>query len=164
MAEQLKVPQEATRAERYRWLQKQLPALLDPPAGRVANAANMVAALMEAFHFHWIGFYFVSRPEGTEELIVGPYQGPVACSRIGFGKGVCGTAWQQQRTINVPDVEKFPGHIACSPFSRSEIVVPVVKNGQVIGVLDIDSSMPADFSEIDQRELEQLIQLLLPCL
>lgn len=160
MSESLHIPAHANRRERYELLLQQLPALLDPKAGPTANAANVAAALMEALRFHWIGFYFVKPVEGVDELVLGPFQGPVACTRIAFGKGVCGAAWKQGVTQVVPDVDLFPGHIACSSLSRSEIVVPLFKNGKVIGVLDIDSAVADDFSEEDRMMLEQIVNLL----
>ncbi len=153
MAESLHIPETADRATRYRLLQQQLPSLMDPQAGSVANLANAMALLHQALGFHWIGVYLVREVDGKQELVLGPFQGPVACTRIGFGKGVCGTAWQQQQTIVVPDVEEFPGHIACSSLSRSEIVIPLQVNQVVVGVLDIDSVRPNDFSDIDRDAL-----------
>jgi L-methionine (R)-S-oxide reductase len=123
----------------------------------MANLANTSAALYQAFQFHWVGFYWVK----NQELVLGPFQGPVACTRIPFGKGVCGTAWERKETLLVPDVDAFPGHIACSALSRSEIVVPVLsQTQQVLGVLDIDSSSLNDFSETDTRFLESIIKKL----
>ncbi|MFM2206445.1 MAG: hypothetical protein RL213_420 [Bacteroidota bacterium] len=164
MAEMFTIPVGAGRAERYKLLQAQLPSLLDPAFGRMTNAANTVAAMMEALRFHWIGFYFVSDIGGSEELLVGPYQGPVACARIGFGKGVCGSAWQNRQTIVVPDVELFPGHIACSAASKSEIVVPVFRQTTVIGVLDIDSALRDDFTQEDRAAIERIVAIVSPCL
>ena len=122
----------------------------------IANLANVAAALKEQFGWLWVGFYLVK----GEQLVLGPFQGPVACTRIRKGKGVCGTAWAQMKTLIVPDVEKFPGHIACSSLSRSEIVVPVVKNGEVVAVLDVDSVDVNTFDEADQRFLELIVSLL----
>ena len=118
--------------------------------------ANMAAAITQTFHFFWVGFYRVIE----DKLVLGPFQGPIACTRIAYGKGVCGSAWKEQRTLVVPDVDAFPGHIACSSASRSEIVVPVMKEGQVIGVLDIDSDLLNSFDEVDQHYLEQIVGLL----
>ncbi len=140
----------------YEELLPQIDALTAGESSTVANLANVAAALKTAFDFWWVGFYLV---EG-DELVLGPFQGPVACTRIAKGKGVCGSAWLQQRTIRVEDVDQFPGHIACSSASRSEIVVPLVKAGQVIGVLDIDSDQLADFSQVDEDFLQQLATLL----
>lgn len=122
----------------------------------VARMANAAAMIHDTFRFWWTGFY---RVQG-DQLVLGPFQGPVACTRIGFGRGVCGSAWQQQRTLVVPDVEQFPGHIACSSRSKSEIVVPVLRDGTVIAVLDIDSENLATFDETDQRYLEQIAEII----
>ena len=118
----------------------------------MANLANVAAALKEAFDFFWVGFYLVKQ----DQLVLGPFQGPVACTRIRKGKGVCGTAWQESATLLVPDVEVFPGHIACSSLSRSEIVVPLIKDGEVWGVLDIDSDLLNFFDETDRKYLEEM--------
>lgn len=118
----------------------------------MANLANLAAALKEAFDFFWVGFYLVKQ----DQLVLGPFQGPVACTRIRKGKGVCGTAWQEGATLLVPDVEVFPGHIACSSLSRSEIVVPLIKDGEVWGVLDIDSDLLNFFDETDRKYLEEM--------
>jgi GAF domain-containing protein len=145
-----------TKAERYASLLPQIKALIEGESNLVANLANIAAALHEAFGFWWVGFYLV---EG-DELVLGPFQGPVACTRIGRGRGVCGTAWQKGQTIVVEDVEQFPGHIACSSASRSEIVVPMWKGNKVWGVLDIDSEKLATFDECDQEWLEKLCQMI----
>ena len=159
MAHGIQRPDPVERQDRFSALQLQLKALLEEPQDAVAAMANMCAALHEAFGWHWSGFYRVL----GSELILGPFQGPVACTRIPFGKGVCGTAWKEQRTMVVPDVELFPGHIACSPFSRSEIVVPVYGvDGHIHAVLDIDSTALNDFSEEDGHHLEDLCRLLEP--
>ena len=143
-----------SKDKRYAELLPQLQALIDSEENAIANMANFCAALKEAFDWFWIGFYMVA----DEELILGPFQGPVACTRIAKGKGVCGTAWAQEKTILVEDVEAFPGHIACSALSKSEIVVPLLKNGAVIGVLDIDSTELATFDQLDQTQLEKICQ------
>ncbi|MBK8498327.1 MAG: GAF domain-containing protein [Flavobacteriales bacterium] len=136
-----------------------LRALLTDERDIIAAMANFSALLKEAFGWHWVGFY---RVVGAE-LVLGPFQGPVACVRIGFGKGVCGTAWQEERTLVVPDVERFPGHIACSALTRSEIVVPIRdRDGRVAAVLDIDSILPDDFDAIDAHALEVLCEQLQP--
>lgn len=124
-----------SKEEQYQLLFRQIEALLSGETDRIANMANIAAALKEQFNYWWVGFYIVRQ----EELVLGPFQGPVACTRIGYGKGVCGSAWKDQSTLIVPDVEQFPGHIACSSLSRSEIVVPVIKEGTCIAVLDVDS-------------------------
>ena len=146
------------KKEQYALLLKQVQGLLEGESDRVANMANVAAVLHEAFGFWWTGFYLVQ----GRELVLGPFQGPVACTRIPFGRGVCGTAWQQGRTVVVPDVEEFPGHIACSSASRSEIVVPVIKGKDVIAVLDIDSRELATFDARDAAGLEAIVALLAP--
>jgi GAF domain-containing protein len=143
-----------SKDKRYAELLPQLQALIDTEENAIANMANFCAALKETFNWFWIGFYLVN----GNELILGPFQGPVACTRIAKGKGVCGTAWEQEKTILVKDVEAFPGHIACSALSKSEIVVPLIKNGAVIGVLDIDSTELATFDQLDQTQLEKICQ------
>lgn len=156
MAETIYVRSEADKEEKYKELMPQLAALVGPEADEVANMANLSAALKQAFGFFWVGFYRVV----GEELVLGPFQGPVACTRIRRGKGVCGTAWAEGRTIVVEDVEQFPGHIACSSESKSEIVVPVVREGQIVGVLDIDSDCLRTFDAIDASRLEEIVRLL----
>lgn len=154
MAEAVHIPTGISREDTYKALKPQLKALLSGETDATANAANFTALLSTAFRFHWVGFYWVR----DHELVLGPFQGPIACTRIAKGKGVCGTAWERNETIVVPDVDAFPGHIACSALSRSEIVVPVrSKSGEVIGVLDLDSSIVADFTEVDQRFLEDWV-------
>ncbi len=157
MAETLKISKTDKR-ERYEELLPQLDSLTKDERNLVANAANIAAALKQAFGFFWVGFYFV---EG-EELVLGPFQGPIACTRIAFGKGVCGQAWKRKETILVPDVEQFPGHIACSDLSKSEIVVPALDEVtlEVKFVLDIDSDKIADFDEIDKMYLERIVQFI----
>ena len=145
-----------TKEEKYTLLLKQAQALVEGETNVVANMANLSALLNETFHFWWTGFYLVH----DKELVLGPFQGPVACTRIGFGKGVCGTSWKEQRTIIVPDVEEFPGHIACSSLSRSEIVVPIKRNDEVTGVIDIDSEQLNTFDEIDAKYLERLAEIM----
>lgn len=141
--------------ENYQLLLAQVKAMVKDESDAVTNMANVAALIQETFHFWWTGFYRVI----GEQLVLGPFQGPVACTRIGFGKGVCGTAWKEKRTIVVEDVEQFPGHIACSSESRSEIVVPLIKEGEVIGVLDIDSEKLATFDATDQLWLEQIAEV-----
>ena len=133
-------------------------ALIEGESDVVANLANVCAALKETFGFFWVGFYRVE-PQ-LQQLVLGPFQGPIACTRIGFGMGVCGVAWSEKRTQLVEDVDQFPGHIACSSASRSEIVVPIIQAGQVVGVLDVDSDQLADFDTTDAYWLEQLAVLL----
>jgi len=144
------------KTEQYQSLIPQIKGLLDGETDLIANLANVAAAMKEQFNWLWIGFYLVK----NGELIVGPFQGPVACTRIRKGKGVCGTSWAKRETIIVPDVEKFPGHIACSSLSKSEIVVPVIRNNEVIAVLDIDSKEYNSFDETDQQYLEQIVKLI----
>lgn len=156
MAESLHLaPAESGKSERYNVLLPQLESLLAAESDLTANLANVAAALKQAFGFFWIGFYIVR----AEELVLGPFQGPLACTRISYGKGVCGTAWKEGRTLLVPDVEQFPGHIACSSQSKSEIVVPVFANDRVVAVIDADSDVLADFDECDAEGLQQVARL-----
>lgn len=141
--------------ENYRLLLAQVRAIVKDETDAVANMANVVALIQETFRFWWTGFYRVV----DNQLVLGPFQGPVACTRIGFGKGVCGTSWKEKRTIVVEDVEQFPGHIACSSESRSEIVVPLFKGDEVIGMLDIDSEKLATFDATDKEWLEQIAEV-----
>ncbi len=151
MAEEIHIPT-GSKQEKYVSLYPQLQALVAGEPDAIANMANIASVLKEAFGFFWVGFYRVL----GDQLVLGPFQGPVACTRITYGKGVCGTAWKEERSIVVPDVDEFPGHIACSSHSRSEIVVPVVSGGTVIAVLDIDSDQLNTFDEIDSFYLEQI--------
>ena len=160
MAEDLTVIQ-GTKQEQYEALLPQVKALIEGEPDLVANLANICGALKEQFGWLWVGFYLVKvSASGEEELVLAPFQGPVACTRIKKGRGVCGAAWQQAATLIVPDVEKFPGHIACSSLSRSEIVVPLISNGEVKGVLDVDSDQLNDFDEIDAKALEQVMRII----
>jgi L-methionine (R)-S-oxide reductase len=143
------------KKEKYESLIPQLKGLLEGEDDLVANMANLAAALKEQFGWLWVGFYLVKK----EELVLGPFQGPIACTRIKKGRGVCGASWQQAATLIVPDVEKFPGHIACSSLSKSEIVIPVIKNDEVVAVLDVDSTRLNEFDETDQKYLETIISL-----
>ena len=147
---------EGGKEQKYELLYKQIEALVMGESDQIANMANVAAMIHYTFGFWWTGFYRVV----GDELVLGPFQGPLACSRIGYGRGVCGTAWKEQRTQVVPDVEQFPGHIACSSLSRSEIVVPVWKEGKIIAVLDIDSEHLATFDTTDQKWLEKIVDLL----
>src|SRR5688500_3538304 len=142
-----------TKEEQYESLLPQVKALLEGEQDLVANLANVAAALKEQFGWLWVGFYLVK----NDELVLGPFQGPVACTRIKKGRGVCGACWQREETVVVPDVEKFPGHIACSSLSKSEIVVPVIRNNTVVGVLDVDSEDLNSYDETDQRFLEEIV-------
>lgn len=148
------------KEEKYKALFPQIVALVEGESDLIANTANIVAALKEAFSFFWIGIYFVKDENGKEELVLGPFQGPPACVRIAKGKGVCGTTWQQKTTLIVPDVNHFPGHIACSALSKSEIVVPVIKNDIVCAVIDVDSSELAEFNSIDEIYLTKIAGLI----
>lgn len=157
MAESLiTAPQGSTKADRYRLLIPQLEDLVSGENDLIANLSNIVAALKESFGFFWVGVYFVK----GDQLVLGPFQGPVACTRIGFGKGVCGTAWKEKKNLVVPDVDAFPGHIACSSLSRSEIVLPAMRNHEVFLILDIDSTEPAAFDNDDELYLQQVINLI----
>lgn len=155
MAEDLQIIK-GTKAEQYEALIPQIKGLLTGESNLIANLANTAAALKEQFGWFWVGFYLVE----NDELVLGPFQGPVACTRIRKGRGVCGSSWEQAKTLIVPDVEKFPGHIACSSLSKSEIVVPLLKEGNIWGVLDVDSSDYHQFDETDQHYLEQIVALL----
>ncbi|MEQ8555197.1 MAG: GAF domain-containing protein [Cyclobacteriaceae bacterium] len=143
-----------SREEQYKSLVPQVQALIGDETDLIANLANISAALKAGFNFYWIGFYLVK----NNELVLGPFQGPIACTRIGKGKGVCGSVWERKQTLIVPDVDRFPGHIACSSASRSEIVIPLMNNGEVMGVLDIDSDKLDDFSEVDDKYLKQILE------
>lgn len=155
MSHSLHIP-DASKIEKYQILLPQLKALLEGETDMIANMANISAALKQTFNFFWVGFYIVKQ----EELILGPFQGTIACTRIKFGRGVCGTAWKEQQTIIVPDVDLFPGHIACDAASKSEIVIPVFKDGEVMAVLDIDSDQLNHFDEVDADYLQKIVKLL----
>ncbi|MFD2936084.1 GAF domain-containing protein [Spirosoma flavum] len=157
MAETLTLPQTTDRQAIYDSLIPQIAALVEGEPDLIANLANIAAALKEAFGFFWVGFYL----KKANQLVLGPFQGPIACTRIAFGKGVCGAAYTRQETILVPDVEQFPGHIACSSASKSEVVIPVFdRGGNVTMVLDVDSDLVNDFNEIDVAGLEQIAGLI----
>lgn len=155
MAEDLQIIQ-GDKAVQYQSLIPQIKGLLEGEPDLVANLANVAAALKEQFGWFWVGFYLVKQ----DELVLGPFQGPVACTRIRKNRGVCGTSWAQATTLIVPDVEAFPGHIACSSLSKSEIVVPLMKDGVVAGVLDVDSELPDHFDTTDQQYLEEIVKLI----
>ena len=155
MAEDLIIAK-GTKAEQYEALIPQIKGLLDGETDLIANLANITAALKEQFGWLWIGFYLVK----NDELVLAPFQGPVACTRIKKGRGVCGASWAQEKTLIVPDVEKFPGHIACSSLSKSEIVIPLFQNKKVVGVLDVDSIELNEFDETDQHYLEEILRLI----
>ncbi|MEQ8810211.1 MAG: GAF domain-containing protein [Imperialibacter sp.] len=156
MAETLFIPKEATKQDKYEALVPQIEALIGGEPDLTANLANISAALKYGMGFFWVGFYMVKE----DQLVLGPFQGPIACTRINLGKGVCGSSWKEARTFIVPDVDQFPGHIACSGDSKSEIVLPIVRTGKVLGVLDVDSDKLNEFDEVDQRYLEQIIEML----
>lgn len=156
MAEKVDILKHASREDQYKNLLPQIKALLETETDTIANFANVSAVLKEAFGFLWVGFYIVKR----EQLVLGPFQGRIACTRINYGKGVCGTAWKENRTVMVADVNTFAGHIACDSESRSEIVVPIRKQGEVIAVLDIDSEIENYFTEIDAKYLEEIVSFL----
>jgi len=156
MAEDLTIAKTGTKEDQYQSLIPQIEALLYGETDLIANLANVCAALKEQFNWFWVGFYLVK----NDELVLGPFQGPVACTRIKMGKGVCGTSWQKAETIIVPDVDEFPGHIACASASKSEIVLPLYKGENIIGVLDVDSEYLAHFDEVDGKYLNQIINLL----
>ena len=154
MSENL-IIQGKNKQELYENLLPQIKSLIEGENDEIANMANVSACLKDTFNFWWVGFYRVI----DNELVLGPFQGPLACTRIRKGKGVCGTAWQEAKTQIVPDVDAFPGHIACSSLTKSEIVVPIIRNGEVVSVLDIDSEKPANFDEVDKENLEKLVAL-----
>lgn len=157
MAEDLVIPASASRTDVYQALLPQLRALIAGETNRIANVANLMAGLKEAFGFFWVGCYFVE----NNELVLGPFQGPVACTRIQKGKGVCGAAWEKNEALLVPDVDAFPGHIACSSLSKSEVVIPIRTNEKtVVGVLDVDSNQLNDFTETDVLFLTEIADLI----
>ncbi len=164
MAEDLKIIN-GTKTEQYEELIPQIKGLLEGETDLIANLANICGALKEQFKWLWLGFYLVKPADAKalaveDELVLGPFQGPVACTRIQKGRGVCGTSWAKAETLIVPDVEKFPGHIACSSLSRSEIVVPVIRNNEVVAVLDADSEYLNHFDETDKKYLEVIVELI----
>lgn len=156
MAENLVISQSTDKKEKYEVLIPQLQSLVEGEPDVVANLSNIAAALRQSMNFFWVGFYLVK----GEQLVLGPFQGPIACTRISFGKGVCGASWKEGRVILVPDVDAFPGHIACSSASRSEIVLPAFKNGKVALVLDVDSDQLNDFDDTDAHYLQQVMHLI----
>jgi L-methionine (R)-S-oxide reductase len=156
MAEELIVSSSTDKKEKYQTLLPQLEALITGEPDLIANLANVAAALKQGMNFFWVGFYLVK----DNQLVLGPFQGPIACTRINYGKGVCGTAWKEKRTIIVPNVDEFPGHIACSSASRSEIVLPAFKSGEVFLVLDVDSDKLNDFDTVDENALSQIMRLI----
>jgi L-methionine (R)-S-oxide reductase len=156
MADIISVFEHDSKEEKYKALFPQIEALIEPETDLVANLSNIAAALTEVFGWLWTGFYLVK----NDELVLGPFQGPVACTRIGKGKGVCGTAWSTGAVQLVPNVEEFDGYISCSSYTRSEVVIPLFHNAQVVGVLDIDSEKLDDFDAVDVRELSKICRLI----
>lgn len=157
MAEELIISTSTNKKEKYETLLPQIEALVESESDVVANLANIAAALRQGMNFFWVGFYLVK----NDQLVLGPFQGPIACTRINFGKGVCGTSWKEKKTILVPDVEAFPGHIACSSASKSEIVLPAFnKSGEVALVLDVDSDLLNDFDSVDEAALTRVMRII----
>ncbi|MCU0358963.1 MAG: GAF domain-containing protein [Cyclobacteriaceae bacterium] len=156
MAEELIISTSSDKQERYKALIPQIEALVADEPDLIANLSNIAAALKQAMNFFWVGFYLVKE----NQLVLGPFQGPIACTRINFGKGVCGAAWKERKTIIVPNVDEFPGHIACSSASKSEIVLPAFKDGEVVMVLDVDSDQLNDFDEQDAAALQQVMHII----
>ena len=156
MAEDLQIAASESKEEQYQSLIPQIEGLLYGETDLIANLANITACLHDQFHWLWVGFYLVKK----DELVLGPFQGPLACTRIQKGKGVCGKAWEKKETIIVDDVNLFPGHIACSSLSVSEIVVPVLRNNEVVAVLDVDSTTKAEFNKVDQLFLEEVVSMI----
>lgn len=156
MAEELIISSATDKQEKYTTLIPQLESLIGDERDLIANLSNIAAALKQTFGFFWVGFYLVK----GNQLVLGPFQGPIACTRIDFGKGVCGATWKAQKTIVVPNVEEFPGHIACNSASKSEIVLPAFKDGAVALVLDVDSDRLNDFDTVDQQHLEKVMRLI----
>ncbi|WP_436414940.1 GAF domain-containing protein [Petrimonas sp.] len=155
MAEEIIIPEGVSKTEKYEALLPQLKSLIESEPDVIANMANISAALKEVFGFFWVGFYIVK----DDQLVLGPFQGPIACTRIRCGKGVCGTAWKEQKPIIVPDVDEFPGHIACSSLSKSEIVIPVFRQEKVVAVLDVDSEFLDHFDGTDEKYLSEIVKL-----
>ncbi|RYM34056.1 GAF domain-containing protein [Brumimicrobium glaciale] len=155
MAEDLSIVV-GSKEEKYRTLIPQLKALCEGEPNRVANLANVAAAIKQTFDYYWVGFYLVDKKSDNDELVLAPFQGPIACTRIKKGRGVCGTAWEKAETILVDNVDEFPGHIACSSLSKSEIVVPLIKNNEVIGVFDLDHDHVKAFDEVDHKYLNEI--------
>ena len=156
MAEQLIIASSIDKAGRYKTLLPQIDSLVAGEPDVVANLSNIAAALKQTMNFFWVGFYLVKK----NELVLGPFQGPIACTRIALGKGVCGTSWKEKKVMIVPNVDEFHGHIACSSDSKSEIVLPAFKNGEVALVLDVDSDVLNDFDETDERYLQEVMRII----
>lgn len=162
MAEELIISGSSLKTDRYETLIPQIKALVEGEKDAVANLSNIAAALKQTMDFFWVGFYLVKSDQprqDQEQLVLGPFQGPIACTRIDFGKGVCGTSWKEKRVIIVPNVGEFPGHIACSSDAKSEIVLPALKNGKVALVLDVDSDSLNDFDRVDEKYLKEVIRI-----
>ena len=155
MAEEIIIPEGVSKTEKYEALLPQLQSLVESEPDVIANMANISAALKEVFGFFWVGFYIVK----DDQLVLGPFQGPIACTRIRYGKGVCGKAWKEQKPIIVPNVDEFPGHIACSSLSKSEIVIPVFRQEKVVAVLDVDSEFLDHFDGTDEKYLSEIVKL-----
>ena len=163
MAEVLTLSQSTSKSERYTSLIPQIESLVAGEPDVIANLSNIAAALRQSMNFFWVGFYLVKNnamPAGRQELVLGPFQGPIACTRIAFGKGVCGQCWKEKKVMLVPNVDEFPGHIACSSDSKSEIVLPAFKDSQVALVLDVDSDKLNDFDKTDELYLQQVMRLI----
>ena len=163
MAEELIISASIDKQERYKTLIPQIQSLVEGETDVVANLSNIAAALKQTMDFFWVGFYIVKenpKSSGRHELVLGPFQGPIACTRIHFGKGVCGASWKEKKTMLVPNVDEFPGHIACSSASKSEMVLPAFKNGEVALVLDVDSDKLNDFDAVDEQELGKVMKLI----
>lgn len=161
MAEELLIAATSDKTERYKILLPQIESLIAGETDVVANLSNIAAALKQTMNFFWVGFYVVrSNATGNQELVLGPFQGPIACTRIGLGKGVCGACWKEKKVMLVPNVDEFPGHIACSSASKSEIVLPAFKNNEVALVLDVDSDLLNDFDATDEKYLGQVMRLI----
>lgn len=156
MSENLIISTSSNKADRYATLIPQIESLVESEQDLIANLANIAAALKQQMNFFWVGFYLVKE----NQLVLGPFQGPIACTRIGLGKGVCGTSWKEKKIVLVPNVDEFPGHIACSSDSKSEIVLPAIRNGEVFLVLDIDSNKLNDFDAVDQQALEKVMRII----
>lgn len=156
MAEELIISSSTDKKEKYKTLISQLESLVAGEPDVIANLSNIAAAVKQTMNFFWVGFYFVK----GDQLVLGPFQGPIACTRIDYGKGVCGSSWKEKKTIVVPNVDEFPGHIACSSASKSEIVLPAFNRGEVKLVLDVDSDKLNDFDQTDQQELEKVMRII----
>ncbi|HNS11030.1 MAG TPA: GAF domain-containing protein [Bacteroidia bacterium] len=160
MSQEINIRPDLSKEEKYEALIPQIKALISGENDVIANVSNIIAAIKHTMNYFWVGIYRVQIKDTNEELVLGPFQGPVACTRIKFGKGVCGKAWEDSKAIIVDDVNQFPGHIACSSLSRSEIVVPVFRNDKVVAVLDVDSTDLSAFDAVDKKYLEEICNIL----